>query len=83
MTPCVADHSRAQNGSFLALPSVPHLHAAVATQEKRVSEIGHHPYKLSCRSEACATASAASYLPGPKTNLGRLGSIHQRCNPQV
>ncbi len=78
--PLHCQSSRAQSSSLLALPSVLHLCAAFVTQEDCVPKTGSHPYEVSCRAEACTTASALH----TSLNLGRhLGSVPQHCDAQA
>ncbi len=49
------------SGSPVALPSMPHLRAALAIKERRVPKPGGHLYEVTRRAEACATGSNTSY----------------------
>jgi len=48
---------RAQCSSSLTFPSVPHSRTALATQARRVPDLGGHPCEVTRRAEACATSS--------------------------
>src|SRR6266704_4808312 len=56
---------RAQCSSSLAFPSVPHSRAALATQARRVPDLGGHPCEATRRAEACATISDHFQSPVP------------------
>jgi len=46
---------RAQCSSSLALPSMPHSRAALATQARHAPDLGGHPCEVTRCAEACAT----------------------------
>src|SRR6266571_7714318 len=48
---------RAQCSSSLTFPSVPHSCAALATQARRVPDLGGHSCEVTRCAEACATVS--------------------------
>ncbi len=56
---------RAQCSSSLAFPSMPHSHVALATQVRRVPDLGGHPCKVTRRTEACTTVSNHFRPPNP------------------
>ena len=56
---------RAQCSSSLTFLSTPHSCAALATQERRGSDLGGHPCEVTCRMEACATVSNHFRPPNP------------------
>src|SRR6266702_4671440 len=56
---------RAQCSSFLTFPNVPHSCAALATQARRVPDLGGHPYEVTHRAEVCTTISNHFQPPDP------------------
>jgi len=61
--PTTPYYHEAQCSLPFAFHSVPHSHAALATQVRRVSNISSHPCEVTRRAEACATASDHLRLP--------------------
>src|SRR6266702_230416 len=56
---------RAQCSSSLTFPNVPHSRAALATQARRVPDLGSHPCEATRRAEACVTVSDRFRPPDP------------------
>src|SRR6266702_7721985 len=56
---------RAQCSSSLTFLSVPHSHAALATQAQRVPDLSSHPCEVTRHAEACATISNRFQPPDP------------------
>ncbi len=66
---------RAQSGSPFAFLSMPHSCAALATRERRFTELGGHFSNVWCRAEARAIVCAAS----PTTQRRKM--CHSRTSP--
>src|SRR6266702_2341506 len=56
---------RAQCSSSISFRSMPHSPAALATQMRRVPDLGGHPYDVTRRAEVCATVSDHFRPPNP------------------
>ncbi len=74
-TPLIAGLCRAQSGSPFAFLSMPHSCAALATQERRFTELGGHFSNFWCRAEACTIVCAVS----PTTQRRKM--CHSRTSP--